>query len=68
MLRDLRHQELLPVETAQDGAAYRIGERGEHLIKRVLAVVRGTADEVQMGRFGNHGGIINQLIDNQSID
>src|SRR5262249_4713423 len=51
MLRDLRRQELLPVETAQDGAAYRIGERREHLIERVLAVVRGargTADEVQM--------------------
>jgi hypothetical protein len=28
---------------------------------------RGTADEVQMGRFGDHEGIINQLIDNQSI-
>src|SRR5262249_24721286 len=58
MLRDLRHQQLLPVETAQDGAAYRIGERREHLIERVLAVVRGgrgTADEVQMGGFGDRG-------------
>jgi hypothetical protein len=69
MLRDLRHQELLPVETAQDGAAYWIGERREHLIERVLAVVRGgrgTADEVQVRGFGNHG-IINQLIDSQLI-
>src|SRR5262245_5659416 len=61
MLRDLRHQELLAVETAQDGAAYRIGERREDLIERVLAVVRGTADEVQVGGFGNHA-------DHQSVD
>src|SRR6516162_10901238 len=61
MLRDLRHQELLAVETAQDGAAYWIGERREHLIERVLAVVRGTADEVQVGGFGNHA-------DHQSVD
>jgi len=67
MLRDLRHQELLPVETAQDGASYWIGKRCEHPIELVLAVVRGrraTADEV--GGFGDHG-IINQFIDNQSI-
>jgi len=68
MLRDLRHQQLLPVETAQDRAAYRICERREHLVERVLAVVRcwrGTADEVQMGEFGDHG-IFNQMVDNQS--
>ena len=53
--RDLRHQQLLPVEMAQDGAAYRIGERREHLIERILAAVRGSADEVQVGGFGNHG-------------
>src|SRR6516162_991499 len=55
MLRDLRHQELLPVETAQDGAAYRIGKRRKHLIERVLAVVRGAADKTQVGEFGDHG-------------
>jgi hypothetical protein len=53
MLRDLRHQELLPVETAQDRAAYRIGERREHLIEHFLAVVLGNADEMQFGGPGN---------------
>jgi len=55
MLRDLRDQELLPIEKTQDGSAYWIGERREHLIERVLAVVRGTADEVQVGGFGDYG-------------